>query len=321
MESTGWSPMLKLDPVTLRKALEQLQQAAHNHAEWQENLLRAIVGGIPRDLTDLVEGTRASCRFDRWFYERAPAQLWGQPAFVAIGAEHERLHRIAEQLLLEMASDAPVVVEDFVGLLAGRARLRIKLESLKLELRSAWRNWDEQTGAYARAGMLPELRAWGELAKQRVQPCCIALMELDPAKEIDDSHRQPGGDDVLAAAIRILTQCLRPYDKVFHYGGDAFLICMPGTDLEIGQTVIKHVRDALAARSPLAGPDGIALPLTASFGLALLDPDVTVEASIERADQALLLAKTAGRNRAINWDPSVTTGTRLPRLQIDDAKS
>jgi hypothetical protein len=46
-----------------------------------------------------------------------------------------------------------------------------------------------------------------------------------------------------------------------------------------------------------------------------------VEASIERADQAVLLAKTAGRNRAINWDPGVTTGTRLPRLQVDDAKN
>jgi predicted signal transduction protein with EAL and GGDEF domain len=58
------------------------------------------------------------------------------------------------------------------------------------------------------------------------------------------------------------------------------------------------------------------LQATASFGLALLDPDVTVEASIERADQALLLAKTAGRNRAINWDASVATGTQLRRLEM-----
>ena len=58
--------------------------------------------------------------------------------------------------------------------------------------------------------------------------------------------------------------------------------------------------------------------MTASFGLALLDPDVSVEDSIERADQALLLAKTAGRNRAISWDESVTTSTRLPRWRIED---
>ena len=69
------------------------------------------------------------------------------------------------------------------------------------------------------------------------------------------------------------------------------------------------------------GAGGIALLVTASFGLALLDPEVSVEDSIERADQAVLLAKTAGRNRAISWDPNVTTGTRLPRLQMEDAKS
>jgi PleD family two-component response regulator len=62
----------------------------------------------------------------------------------------------------------------------------------------------------------------------------------------------------------------------------------------------------------------MALHVTASFGLALVDPDVTVEESIERADQALLLAKTAGRNRAISWDPSVTTSTRHRRLESDD---
>ena len=60
--------------------------------------------------------------------------------------------------------------------------------------------------------------------------------------------------------------------------------------------------------------------MSASFGLALLDPESSVEESIERADQALLLAKTAGRNRAISWDPSVTTGTRLRRLVLEDHK-
>jgi diguanylate cyclase (GGDEF)-like protein len=126
------------------------------------------------------------------------------------------------------------------------------------------------------------------------------------------------GDEILAAAVRYLTRHLRPYDKVFRYGGDEFLIALPGTDLAIGQTVIKRVRDSLEGRSLVGGPVGSALHVTASFGLALLDPEVSVEDSIERADQALMLAKTAGRNRAISWDPAVTTGTRLRRLEIHD---
>jgi diguanylate cyclase len=312
--------MLRLDPATLRKALEQLQQATHDHAEWQENLLRAIVGGVSRDPSDLAEGARAGCRFDRCYYERAPVELWGQPAYAAMGAEHDRLHRIAERLLREMAGDAPIVVDDFADLLAGSGQLRLKLESLKQEIRGVWRNWDAPTGAYGRAGMLPELRAWGELAKQRVQPCCIVLMDLDHFEEINDTQGRTVGDEVLAGAVRFLTRRLRPYDKVFRYVGDEFLISMPGTDLEIGQTVIKRVREGLATQRLVGGPGATALQVTASFGLALLDPGASLEESIERADQALLLAKTAGRNRAISWDPNVITGTRLPRLQIEDAK-
>jgi PleD family two-component response regulator len=85
--------------------------------------------------------------------------------------------------------------------------------------------------------------------------------------------------------------------------------------------VIRRVRDGLERRSLVDGPDGSALRVTASFGLALLDPEVSVEDSIERADQALLLAKTAGRNRAISWDASVTTSTRMRRLRIEDIKT
>jgi DNA-directed RNA polymerase subunit beta len=53
-----------------------------------------------------------------------------------------------------------------------------------------------------------------------------------------------------------------------------------------------------------------------SYGLG--EPKYSVEECIERADQALMLAKAAGRNRAISWDPAVTTGTRLRRLEIHD---
>jgi len=91
--------MLNMDPGELRKALEQLEQATHDHVEWHENLLRALVCRLPFALNDLEERAHLDCLFGRWYYERALAELWGQPAFAAIGTEHERLHLIAARYL------------------------------------------------------------------------------------------------------------------------------------------------------------------------------------------------------------------------------
>jgi PleD family two-component response regulator len=92
---------------------------------------------------------------------------------------------------------------------------------------------------------------------------------------------------------------------------------LPGADLATAHAVITRVRDALSGKLLIAGADGTTLQVTASFGLALLDPDDDVEQSIARSDQALLLAKTAGRNRAIAWDAAVTTGTRWRLIDVD----
>ena len=151
------------------------------------------------------------------------------------------------------------------------------------------------------------------------QHCCIAFMDLDHLKEINDTHGHVVGDQVLAGVVRHVMEHLRPYDKVFRYGGDEFLISLPGADLEIGRKVIGHIREQIAGATAVASPAGHPIATTASFGLALLEPDISVEESIDRADKALLVAKAAGRNRVCSWDPAVTTGTVLQRMMEDGA--
>lgn len=312
--------MRRMDPVRLRPGLERLAQGVRDHAEWQEAVLRKVVSGAPLHPSDLSEASHLQCPFHRWYFDRSSVVLWGYPAFAALGVEHWRQHQFADELLRKLASDASVFVEDFDELMTGGERLSRTLDALRHGIEGAWRDRDALTDACGRETMLSELRDWRELALQSVQKCCVVRMEVDGMQEIRDAHGPVPADEALAAAARYVGRRLRPWDKVSRLGGDEFLLSLPGANLSVGQSVIRRVREGLAARSLVAAPGGEALKLTASFGLALLDPEVSVEDAVERADQALLLAKTAGRNRAINWDPSVTTGARLPRLRLEDVK-
>ena len=309
--------MLNMQPAAMRDTLEQLEQATNDHLEWHANLLRVIVCELPCDPDDLAPNAHYRCRFGQWYYERAAVELRGQPGFEAIGIAHQRMHQVAAGILRGIAMQQPVGRRAFDELMAAKLRLRHEVELLTRELRIAVRRLDPLTGAFDRDEVLPELRRWRAPVHQDAQSCAVALMDLDRLSEVNETHGHPTGDALLAEAVRLLREQLRPDDRVFRYGGDEFLVTLPGADLATARALVERVREALARRQLFIPGAGAAFQLTASFGLALLDPEVRVEDCVDRAAQALLLAKTAGGNRTISWDPSVTTGRHWRRLEVD----
>ena len=310
--------MDRIDPSTLRLAADQLREVTDQHARWHENLLRAIFCEYHVDPDDLVPAAHRTCPFGCWFYRQAPNGLRGQPVFAAMGQEHRHLHQVAARLLRASQADAPIDRIDFEDLVATSARLRLHIDSLRLSIEASVGNRDALTSAYGRVEMLPALQDLQTQTRHGGTPCCIVFMDVDHLKRINDEHGHAVGDAVLSGVVRHLDAQLRPQDKVFRYGGDEFLIALPGADLATGHTVVTRVRDGLASKVLIAGAAGATMRVTASFGLALLDAHEDVVVSIGRADQALLLAKTAGRNRTIAWDESVATGVRWRVMKLDE---
>jgi diguanylate cyclase (GGDEF)-like protein len=183
-------------------------------------------------------------------------------------------------------------------------RLRLEIAALERELENSLFNHDALTGAITRFGILPTLREQQELVKRHAQLCYIAMMDLDNFKAINDLHGHAAGDKVLSESVRYLIKHLRPYDKVFRYGGEEFLLCMPYTELAGGLERVQELNAGLA-KLEIDIDKKEPIHIKASFGIALLDPDVPVEQSIDRADKALYAAKAAGRNRVLLWDASM----------------
>jgi diguanylate cyclase (GGDEF)-like protein len=128
------------------------------------------------------------------------------------------------------------------------------------------------------------------------QPCCIGLADIDHFKRVNDGFGHAAGDRVLRAVADALRGAIRPYDILYRYGGEEFLVCLPGASLPAGELVLDRMRQAVAALT-LVAEDGRPIPVTATFGLAMLSADLSVEESFDQADTALYRGKIEGRNR------------------------
>jgi diguanylate cyclase len=213
------------------------------------------------------------------------------------------MHRFAVRLLKLSATGETTSVQDYEHFVSALKRLRLEIETLKREIEEALYNLDPLTGTPGRIGMLTKLREEHELVKRKLHPCAIAMMDLDHFKAINDYYGHVAGDKVLVAFARHMTAGLRPYDKVFRYGGEEFLIVLPDTDLAAAETILERLRRELEAM-PHEGNGKGTFHVTVSFGLTSMQPDILVEQSIDRADKALYLAKLGGRNRTMVWEHS-----------------
>ena len=179
--------------------------------------------------------------------------------------------------------------------------LRARLKAQKDELEKALdqirllATQDELTGLFNRRHMSTLLAQEQARAQRSGAPLCIVLMDLDHFKRINDGHGHHAGDAVLKGFAEAGRLALRSTDVLARWGGEEFLLMLPGASAEQAAGVVERIRAQLAAVSF----DEVAPGLTVTFsaGLAQVDPGQTLDQMVERADQAMYRAKTGGRNR------------------------
>lgn len=186
-----------------------------------------------------------------------------------------------------------------VRLRAGRRILELQEELLRTrDALKRQATHDGLTGALNRTAILEVLDKELARGSRERSPVGIVLADLDHFKAVNDTHGHLAGDEVLRqAAHRMLAQ-LRNYDSLGRYGGEEFLVVLPGCESAGAASQAERLRESIAGTPFRYGAGEV--PVTCSLGISWADfPDPSqAEMLVRRADQALYRAKSRGRNRA-----------------------
>ena len=199
-----------------------------------------------------------------------------------------------EELIIAPVKNEKGEVHHYIGVKQGIAERKRLEEELRRQATT-----DMLTGLPNRRHFFD--RAAGELARikrGRTGVAAVIMFDIDHFKDINDAHGHAVGDEVLCSLADVTTASLRRSDFPGRIGGEEFVVLLPETSKAQGYQFAERLRHMLEAS--LVETDVGDIRYTASFGLTTLRADDTnIDVALARADQALYLAKAAGRNRVV----------------------
>ena len=202
-----------------------------------------------------------------------------------------------------------------VGYLAGLlSRLRKELKARTLALTdalariNAMASRDELTQLINRRQMVETLARECERRDRTGEALCVAIIDIDHFKRVNDTQGHAAGDAVLRRFAAKALSAVRRTDFLARWGGEEFLLLLPGTGIEAALGVLERMRTQMR---DLAFEGVVpASPITFSAGLIESIPGELADAAIERADRAMYLAKREGRDRIVCSLGAATAVTR-----------
>jgi diguanylate cyclase (GGDEF)-like protein len=162
---------------------------------------------------------------------------------------------------------------------------------------------DALTGLLNHGAMQVRVREEIARAARDDAPLACAIIDLDDFKRVNDVRGHQAGDELLRRIAQTLQGELRPYDQVARYGGDEFVLLLPGSDEADARQVAERVRDAVAEH--IASQPDLAIAGACSIGVAAWHEPLDAKGLLEHADRALLLAKRTGKGRVAVSNPDV----------------
>ena len=175
------------------------------------------------------------------------------------------------------------------------AVVRSKIERYRILRRSMF--LDSLTGLLTDTTSKQRVDAAVTTAKAEQTPLCVAMIDIDHFKKVNDTYGHPMGDQVIRSMAWLLKQRLRKTDAVGRYGGEEFLVILPQADAERAHQLLDRIRiDFSEFRHPV---NRTSFACTFSCGIAQLRFGLNAQSLVKQADEALYQAKHQGRNQIV----------------------
>jgi diguanylate cyclase len=198
-----------------------------------------------------------------------------------------------------MAHDSQFARDELRGMREKTQATEAELVKLHQELDrvSSQARHDPLTGALNRKGLDEALEREISNERRKSTPLCLALLDIDNFKKLNDRLGHAVGDEALSHLASVAREVMRPQDTLARYGGEEFVLLLPDTALANGIEAMTRLQRELTTRFFLSGNEKILI--TFSAGVAQLGSNESGTEAIRRADQAMYLAKRAGKNRVL----------------------
>lgn len=274
--------------------IDGLRSAKERHYSWLWEIHRSLLCETP--LPQNIEIDPARCEFGSWLRSVTNEPLVRHSeSYQRLHEQHLKMHQAAELLMTTASRQRPIPVAVYDDFIDQRNNFKDVVERFERDLWDMACLIDQLTGLRNRFGMLADLLDEQQRVVREGGHCSIAMIDIDYFKTINDNYGHQAGDLMLVKLAQMLVSKLRPYDHLFRYGGEEFLICLPGTDIKEAKSILERMRQDIVTLDFMV--NGMVIPVTASFGLTSIGMESCIEDYIEHADEALYAAKAAGRNR------------------------
>ena len=309
------------DITTRKQAEDKLQLAANVFASAREGIIITDAQGLIIDVngafTQITGYSRAealgqnprmlsSGRQDKNLYERMWQSLLEQGHWSGeLWNRRKSGEVMAELITISAVRDAQGVTQQYVGMFSDITAMKMQQHQLE-----HFAHFDALTQLPNRVLLADRLQQSMSQALRRNQQLAVVYLDLDGFKAINDRHGHQAGDEVLLAVAQGMKQVLREGDTLARMGGDEFVAVL--IDLEDVAASLPMLNRVLAAAALPNLVGNLSLQVSASMGVTFYPQaqDIDAEQLLRQADQAMYLAKLAGKNRYHLFDAAQDTHLR-----------